>query len=366
MMEAFWEFWDHLLFRLVISFVAFGSLLLLTQIVWLVARSIQRGVRGRQRKRFNRELGETFLQELYAPYGPHRWVAGARKYPPDIVREFLLPRLTLTAGEIRELIRKAYDSLGFLDRDVKMARSWFRNRRMVALRRMLFTADSRHTTILRSFKTADHSLMLLATMILARVGTVSHVAEMLRELRLPRRTMEQPLYVILEALADRQLEQLMDVWKDFPDPRVRKTVLVVTARRVPSAVQRILAVAAQDDDYDVRAGAASAASNRPSSQGFGILVQLARDPDPVVRSHAAAALGKYSTQGTLGILVECMKDSFFWVRQNAAASLGSWGEPGRKALQDLAATSSDPFARDAAVQELQRLAVWAPLPGGVQ
>jgi HEAT repeat protein len=100
-----------------------------------------------------------------------------------------------------------------------------------------------------------------------------------------------------------------------------------------------------------------------SEKSLNILLRLIEDPEPVVRAQAAKAFGKMKNVEAIEILTKSLKDLSFWVRQNAASSLFSTGEQGLLRLREIAEKSEDPFASDAAKQEIRKYELYLKAGG---
>ena len=73
-----------------------------------------------------------------------------------------------------------------------------------------------------------------------------------------------------------------------------------------------------------------------------------------MRAHAAKALGSLGHPGVAEALLPRLGDASFWVRQNVAVTLRALGPRGLALLRQTVELHEDPFARDAARQELRR------------
>ena len=73
-----------------------------------------------------------------------------------------------------------------------------------------------------------------------------------------------------------------------------------------------------------------------------------------VRAQAARALGRVRATIAIEAIAARLTDSSWWVRHHAAYALGALGPDGHEALERIARTSSDPYARDMAREVLER------------
>ena len=97
----------------------------------------------------------------------------------------------------------------------------------------------------------------------------------------------------------------------------------------------------------------------------GLLLGLLEDPSWEVRAQAASALGEQRDPCSIPVLGELLHDSSFWVRQHAALSIRIHGEEGLAWLRRVLHDDKDPYARDAASQELERHELEVQTMGGL-
>lgn len=363
MQQFFIELWHNTLYRSVLIFILIELLLLATQAIWLVLRGFQRRYQERHTARFHDRLAERFLDVLADPAQASLWAAEAHGYRESTVRVFLEPRIRMLAGESLEVAKKIYRDLGLVAQDVKMLESPIWHRRVLALRRLVFVAGPEEREVLLSTEGDHRSVALLAAQGLARIGSGDDVVRVLRNVDVPRRVMEQPVFVLLSSLSSQQFERVLDLYAEFRWDSLKKIVLVAAARRACDRAEALVTAAAESPSVELRLGAATAAAYVTGLPSEVALISLLSDEAKEVRALAAKGLGRRKALGALAALSTAASDPSFWVRQNVARALGALGEVGQQALNRLAEEGTDHFAADSARQELERLKVVAARSG---
>ncbi len=325
------------------------------QTIWLMARTIKNKQHKRDIKAFRRGPGRKLLSVLDHPSLVEEWCAEAKVYPSTIQRIILLEYLTLTAGDYRAQVVDIYRKLGLLREDLRELKSDSWQRRLVAMRHLSLVASSDERQILLDLKDDHGTIRLLAAQILARVGQGKDLLTMLKQEHAPSRLREHPLRMLLNTAPPEHLATLFENWQLLPDPATRRLVLSEGADRLPSASTKLIPVAAQSQDLEVRIGAAQAAGKLGSHHHQEVLLQLLKDPAWQVRASAASALGNQVGNSAVESLYQSLSDFSFWVRQRAAGSLAGMGDHGLEQLEKAAANHEDPYAADAARTELARL-----------
>jgi hypothetical protein len=346
--------WANPVYRMVLIFIGIELMLLGMMSIWLMVTALFRLYVFARQVSFKERLANTFFTKLNDEAKLEQWIGRARRYPERILRGFLEPRARGTTGVLQEQIVDVYARLGLLDTDCKHARSVFWHRRIQAMRRLAFFAGPQHRQLLVERGRDTHSIRILAALALGRVGSADEVVAVLKDLDLPRRIMEQPVYSMLSAMEGDRLAEVMGKWSAVLSPSLRRILLEVAAHRAPEICEGLLAIAGADVSLEVRSGAARAAAKLGSKASFDLLLELANDERFEVRAGVFHSLGTRGSKRAIEPLLKGTRDDNFWVRQSAAAALLEIGEDGRKALKEVSISSTDRFARDAARQELER------------
>ncbi len=363
MEQFFLDLWHNKVYQAVLVLVFVELILLATQSLWLVFRDIRRSVKERRQEAFERELGESFFDAILDPEEGEVWVAKAKRHGESTVRGYLEPRLRVLAGDALEGLSAIYRGLGLIERDLAMLRSRMWHRRVLAMRRLVFVAGEPERSALLATRGDARAVSLLAAQGLARIGSGDDVVEVLRDLEVPRRLMEQPVFVLLSSLKPQQFERVVEGYEQFTSDSMRKIVLIAAARRGKVRIE-LVADAARSDSVELRFGAATASSFMSCQPSEEILTTLLGDEVSEVRALAARSLGRRKALGALRSLARATGDSSFWVRQNVAAALGSLGEVGRLELERIVEEAEDTFAVDTARQELERMRVLSARSAG--
>lgn len=358
------ELWENDVYRAVIVFIFAELLLLTTQWIWLVLREGQRTLREKRLVRFEAELGESFFDALMDPDDAQKWVKQAGRYSESTIRAYLEPRIRVLAGDTLDAATQLYRELGLVARDVRMMRSPMWHRRVLAMRRLVFVAGPNERPVLLATEGDHRAVALMAAQGLARIGSGDDVAAVLKNVDVPRRLMEQPVFVLLNSLKPEQFDRLLDLYDTIRSDSLKKIVMIAASRRQCAACGELIGRAANSESMEMRLGAAMASANLSDVESEGKLIRLLQDPVPEVRALAARGLGRRRSLAALQHLVDVSADRSFWVRQNVAAALGALGDVGRGELERIANSSVDHFASDTARQELERLRVLSARGGG--
>ncbi len=126
--------------------------------------------------------------------------------------------------------------------------------------------------------------------------------------------------------------------------------------------ERVLASALSDTSADVRAAATKALGKVGSKAVVEHLIPMLKDPEWFVRCHAAWALGRLKAVESVHELAEALRDRSWWVRKNALEAMTALGAPAIPALMRVL-EAEDRFARESAVEALQKLGVDVHGPG---
>jgi hypothetical protein len=356
--------WSSPLYRFLFWLLLVECGLIIAQIAWLLRQTWILGQMAIISARFEEELGSVFFDAVDDAEARRDWVRRARTFNEAVVRTFIEGYIQRTDGEYRERVVRIYRDLGLLWLDLEDLRSPAWQIRMIALRRMFLAATPLERDALLERKDDIYAIRIMAARVLARVGTSEDLVEVLQDLHLPRRLMEQPLVAMLHAMPITTYEGLMRGWHRLKDPRLRRIVLINAAHVVPSSCLAWVPRAAQAAEIEVRIGACVAAGQLPSTETRDLLLRLLQDPEWEVRAQAASALGQLGDTSTLEVLGDALHDKSFWVRQNAAFAVRNMGTAGLALLSRIVDGDADMYARDAASQELQRHELMRQALGG--
>ncbi|HPQ68090.1 MAG TPA: HEAT repeat domain-containing protein [bacterium] len=348
------SFWDDPLYRFLSLIIALELVLIVVQVGWLLVQTSIRKYRLYRLKRFHASMKAPFFTALDDPLTREAWMVKARKFSEPVLRMFLEPYLTATKGEYQAKILALYRDLGLARQDLYALRSSFWHKRVLALRRLQNVASPEEKFVLAKMKKDVHTVRILTAQIMSRIGNEKDVFNLLKDLHLHNRLMEQPMFTMLSSMEREKFDNLMERWDQFECRLLKRIMLIVAAGNSPKTANKWLARAAADQDIDVRIGAAIAAGKLNTYESLTTLLELLQDGIWEVRAQAAKALGIRQEDSTIESLALFLRDPHYWVRQNAAAALSNLGDPGRKRLREIADTASDTFAVDAATQELER------------
>jgi HEAT repeat protein len=178
---------------------------------------------------------------------------------------------------------------------------------------------------------------------------------------------EEAAWALLRAMRDGQLdpqrvvERLTGDWAvgpllsalhepsfDAVRPWLAEALGLAGDARAERPLVRLLATG--DEAQRIRASRALGRLGRETSAAA--LVKALSDESPSVRAQAARALAQLREERSVYALVQLLGDRSWWVRARAAEALLALGMPGLAALRWCAATHSDPYARERALEAL--------------
>lgn len=348
------DLWVDPLYRVLLVVLAVELLVLGFQVLWLVVQTLYLRRMIRLAKDFEARLEPEFHALLGDYIALERWTTRARAWPDSVLREFLERVLQDVRGPDRERVIDVYRTLGLLKRDIRQSRSWSWRARLLAMRRLSMIPDPSVQAALRERLGDIFPIRILAARALGELGDMASLVTLVQDLPLTSRSMEQPLFHVLNQLPSSVWPGLLESWSGIRSSYVRRVVLVAAATRAPEGCVRLLPIAVEDPDAEVRMGACAAASLLPNGGLEALILRLGRDPCWQVRAQAVTSFGVLDLRSAVPFLKSCCSDEAFWVRQNAAHALGRLGREGQRLLSELAQSSVDPFARDAAREEIQR------------
>jgi len=352
--SEFLEFWGEPIYQGLAIIVIVEVFFMLTQLTWLSLKQVNSNYLTYRSKTFALSLGATFWESLEDDKDLRKWVRKTKSYPYSIPRDFFQHHFKFLLGDSKEKIIDIYRKLNFHKKDLKDLRAASWNKRMMALRRLSWVAKPSDKKLLMRLKDKGSLIRILAARILVEIGTPEDIVKMLKGVELTRRIMEQPFYAVFNDIPPEQYTGIMDHWRDFNGPIMQRILLISASEIIPDLCESWIEQAAEDESIELRIGACIAAGKLNSSSSLFLLLELIEDPDWRVRAQAVKALGARKVDTTIDNLAKCLRDPSYWVRQNAASALAKMGLMAMEKLKHLSENSDDKFARDAALQELEK------------
>jgi len=349
--------WQHPTHRLLLLTTIVEVGLVGLQVLALCVQMLSAEGRRRGRTRLDAALESRLMDAAHS--GPQRvsWVHKARRWPRSLVREMLSDHLLRASGDYLEGLCSMYRALGFLDEDLAYLSSNIQRRRVLALRHLHRVAGPKEAPALLAARGDEHVVWVMATQVMARVGTPAEMVLMMQDLILSSRLMEQPVGAMLRHMHPDHLEALLRHWDGLACSAVRRLVLVSSARTIPGASQPAVERAAGSDQLEDRIGAAIASALLPPGAGVPLMKELLSDPEWQVRAQAARGLGDSADPLAPALLGALLDDMEFWVRRNAAESLSRLGSDGVRRLRVSAEAPKKSLGSGNAREALQRLAL---------
>ncbi|MBI4853064.1 MAG: HEAT repeat domain-containing protein [Acidobacteria bacterium] len=269
-----------------------------------------------------------------------------------------------------KVIREAYDSLGFLSKDIATLQrgNWIKKSE-AAIRLGRIHCASAIEVITGLLRDDDKEVRMAAVCALADIGDLRSVPSIIYALA------DADGWQVLQ-VADKLLNMQADITRPLLDllqasgavkerrELAQKTVLELIADFGQRGSERLGARAARlaackfldSESIDMRARAirAIAAVGIETMEELELILEKLNDKEWPVRAVAAKALGQLQQEQSIPKLTRALTDEAWWVRHNAAHSLAMLGANGLAELRTQT-LNPDRFARDIAKQVLEEL-----------
>ena len=356
MMDLLQTLWSVPGSRVLVIVIAIETLFISATILWLVVQNRHHTRYHRKEEEFSETLAPRFDVALdsTADLTLDEWHSHALEYPRIIVRDFLHHAVLRASDTERARLVQHYRDWGYVERDHHLLSLTTARKRLFALRRLHAVARPEDCELLLKHVGDDYLERVLTAQVVARIGSAADVIDLVSEVEIHSGLMEQPIYATFEQMGAARLADIFDHRHRFKEPRIHRILLEVAAAQGVGSASRVVVLAAESNSTEERIGACNAASFLDEQIGERILLNGIDDADWRVRARAAKILRRFPSDNVLAELSNAMTDEAFWVRQNAANSLRWTGDEGRQRLEAIEKSSEDPFAVDAAAQELQR------------
>jgi HEAT repeat protein len=319
-------------------------------VVLLLAKRARTQARARRDAAMAAHAAEPLRHWLIGTGSAIRVGTAFRRLPPEMAREqTILVAARLAPSQLTELTR-VLRSESWVVRTVARARSMFWWRRLEAARLLAVVAAPRDRMTVRRLLADRHpAVQAAATNCLARLDDEGLIADVIK--RMPERS---PVVRLFQAEALRAVSRLAArpllrcLRARGPAPRLEVWIQLA---EVISDPQCLAAAAAlhRHPDPGVRAAVARALRRFPHRDTAAALAERIADPEWRVRAEAARSIGAVAGAEAVPLLVAALSDRAWAVRLRAALALAELGEPGRQALDAVAARKDDTYARDMAI-----------------
>ncbi len=340
-----------ILFLIVLIIVVFGAV-------------IYRRVRRQSNfKKIDRE------RETYAPQvaglltdSSHDF-AQLRKKPGSIrwtvIEEEFFKHLDDATPDKRAIILDAFSELGYIDHYINSLGSVNHWNRAAAAEKLGRTKCARSVPFLiKTLDDKDRDVRNMAIDSLGHIGdpvSIPALVDLLEKATIDRE--EASATIVESALIGGFGKAVVPhMAKELKDPswRIRaKAVEVFAELGVPEAMDA-LREALYDNERDVRAKAAKGLGNMGDTESVERLIELTEDDSWVVRLHATRALKANGSPAVIETLKKKLTDSNWQVRNAAAIAFGHLSDEVVAALTEVLTYTTDRYARDQVLEELQR------------
>ncbi|HYM80580.1 MAG TPA: HEAT repeat domain-containing protein [Candidatus Limnocylindria bacterium] len=227
-------------------------------------------------------------------------------------------------------------------------------RRALAARRLgLLRSKPARRALRRALVRGPELVTLAAAQSLARFGDRAALRWLLEHSGALARRTPPALIALLRSFGRNALPDLAaSLGRDVANPNLERAIVETLGRAryrpARSAIEHRLGAA----ELDVRVCATRALGELQAIESATSLLVALKDDAWQVRAQAARALGRASAPVAIVALTARLSDPSWWVRRHAAYALAALGHEGRTALNQVAATSPDPYARDMAREAL--------------
>jgi hypothetical protein len=348
------SFWSSALYGFLLAVILAEMGIIGWQIGWIIRQTHLFKTQQMRLEAATAVLRDDFMLAVSDPRKASIFLDKAAKFPKDVLEEFLLPYLGMTKGAFLDRVRVYYRKLGILERDIKALKSPLWHVRLIGLRHIVLAGGAEALEDVARLSEDRYIIRLLAAGIVGKHGTPEQLTKFMHTMDPSRRIMEQPVLTMLRGLPTDRLNYLMENLASFQSASMRRVLLQCYSVVSPDKTVEMLPRLSSDPAKEVRIGVCMAAGGLVLGEPQPWLIKMLEDSEWEVRAQAAKALGKYKEQSVVVALEKAIGDRSFWVRQNAAAALSAMGDMGIMSLRELAVSSKDKFATDAAVQELRR------------
>jgi HEAT repeat protein len=263
--------------------------------------------------------------------------------------QIILVAARLAPSQLTELTRVLRGE-SWVVRAVARARSVFWWRRLEAARLLAIVAAPRDRMTVRRLIADPHpAVQTAATNCLARLDDDGLIADVVA--RMPERAPAVRAYQAealraVSRLAARPL--LRQLRARGPAPRLEVWIQLAEVLGDPQCLAAAAALH-RHPDPGVRTAVCRALRRFPHPDTSAALAERIADPEWRVRAEAARSLGAVAGAEAVSRLTSALSDRAWPVRLRAALALAELGEPGRRALDAVAARKDDPYASDMAV-----------------
>jgi len=355
------EIWEHIvndplyLAILLAAVVQFGVLLSLTLAVLITAGARQWMRLAEVKTRA--VLTGPIMAALEDPNHIPAFVKRARRLTSWHVRRFLLDLAQQLTDERQQRLVMIYQAMGFVEIDLRHARSSFRFERVLAAKRLITIRTPASRVALLDLVREHGPIGLMALEGICAIGQPEDIIRALKQVRVISRVTRAHIVRCLEGTPVNVLLAVLAHVSDFSDPQIRRVVLETCAKGIPQESVGALLIALRSREKEDRLGGAVGLARTQATQALTELWNHCTDPEWEVRAAVANALGVLGHPASVPYLARMLDDFSFWVRNNAARALAKLGDAGREQLRDILDTHVDKFARDAARDALESISL---------
>ncbi|MBI4249292.1 MAG: HEAT repeat domain-containing protein [Elusimicrobia bacterium] len=287
--------------------------------------------------------------------------------PPAAFRRLRWPRRSILqyliiyrsfghTGRGLQSIAGAYESLGFIETDLKRLRSWFWWVRAEGAR-CLGQMRSRRAKarLLESLGDRSVPVRLMSAWALGRIGDADSIERILEALVGSSRIAGMRLSSTVFELGEKAVRPLMQCLA-HPDYRIRLLVIHLLGElKDPRSLPAILSRTEPKEHKEVRVAAYKALGTIAHPSAVPALARGLKDMHWEVRAQAARGLGEIGAPRAAKMLRRALEDPKWWVRRNAGEALTKIKPEGEKMLLEAYRKSSRSPARDMAEQWLDEI-----------
>ena len=357
MNDDLFTLWEEPLYRFILQITIAEIIFLALIILGVIAARQMRLIREKRRARIASAIFDPLMRYLAGDMSIDEIHQTLHKYPKTVVCLELERYVTMLDGRTLSRIRALYEQLNLRNYGIKLAYSRVWWRRLEGARLLGATSGEAVAEVLMELVTDDNPVVRLAAV--RSLGRIRHtrairpLLDMLSKAeQMSRRQLAQTLIAFGSDVQPYLKEILREEMDAHGDPSFLATILEVLALTGDASSEPEVQLAIASTQLEVRIAAYKAAALLHLPLEPTVLVSGLEDDAWQVRAQAAVAAGKLKETRVIEELGACLSDRSWWVRSNAGNALFSCGKPGVEMLEEIVATSGDPFARDMALRTL--------------
>ncbi len=274
------------------------------------------------------------------------------------LKAILASYISRVRGVPGDRLMQAYKELGYFDGDIRDVRSgkWWRQARGAHNMGMLQKPES----IPYLVSLIDHrrlDVRLMAGYALGRLGDVRAIQPLLQETAQANVWIRIRLLEVVQNMRDKALPALRKTLRESATPEILALCIETLGQSKDEQSAPLIMEFCTHPDMEVSLKAIKALGEIRYLPALELLMDLLKDERWQIKALACKSLGNMGDVRAVDGLSEKLGDAHWWVRSNAAGAMARLELEGVRKLLEAARSDPDRFARDAARQALEELAL---------